>query len=183
MLRCLITFNMAYPTIIYTEHFCFKSYVLLSEIEHKIIWQIRNSYDIRRYMDNSIPFSFEDHMQFVASLTINSEKAYYGVYYICGNCKLVGSQSIIKTGAECEAESGQYIFPSEQGNGYGTLMKYEFINYFFSHKLLQRVVEKIKVFNECNEHLNKKLGFRLYDSDAEYNYFEVTATNLIAHKI
>lgn len=174
---------MDYPTIIYTEHFYFKSYVLLSVIEHKTIWKIRNSYDIRKFMDNPNPFSFEDHMRFVASLITNSEKAYYGVYKIGGDGKIIGSQSIINTGAESEAESGQYIFPAEQGKGYGILMKYEFINYLFSHRLLQRVVEKIKVFNERNEHLDRKLGFRLYDSDAEYNYFEVTATNLIARNI
>lgn len=174
---------MAYPTIIYTEHFCFKSYVLLSEIEHKAIWKIRNSYSIRMYMDNPNPFSFEEHMRFVASLIKNSEKAYYGVYNICGDGEIVGSQSIINTGVEGEAESGQYIFPAEQGKGYGILMKYEFINYLFCHRLLQRVVEKIKVYNERNEHLDKKLGFRLYDSDTEYNYFEVTATNLITRKI
>ena len=161
---------MAYPSIIHTEHFCFKSYTLLSDSEHKTIWQIRNDPGIRMYMDNSEPFPFEGHQKFVTSLLQNSEKAYYGVYEILGG-KLIGNQCIVNSNIEKTAESGQYIFPSEQGHGYGTLMKYEFIDYLFKQELLQRVIEKVKKFNERNNHLNLKLGFRLYESDSEYNYY------------
>ena len=107
----------------------------------------------------------------------NSEKAYYGVYEILGG-KLIGNQCIVNSNIDKTAESGQYIFPSEQGHGYGTLMKYEFIDYLFKQELLQRVIEKVKKFNERNNHLNLKLGFRLYESDSEYNYYEVNPKTL-----
>ena len=158
---------MAYPSIIHTEHFCFKSYTLLSDSEHKTIWQIRNDPGIRMYMDNSEPFPFEGHQKFVTSLLQNSEKAYYGVYEILGG-KLIGNQCIVNSNIEKTAESGQY----------GTLMKYEFIDYLFKQELLQRVIEKVKKFNERNNHLNLKLGFRLYESDSEYNYYEVNPKTL-----
>lgn len=170
---------MTYPNIIYTVHFCFKCYTLLSDSEHRTIWQMRNAPEIRMYMDNPEPFPFENHQKFVSSLTDRSARAYYGVYEIGGG-KLIGNQSVINIGKNLEAESGQYIFPTEQGHGYGTLMKYEFINYLFSEGLLQRVVEKVKIFNERNKYLNQKLGFRLYDSDSEYNYYEVTPSTLLA---
>lgn len=80
---------MAYPSIIHTKHFCFKSYTLLSDSEHKIIWQMRNNPEIRMYMDNPEPFPFEGHQKFVTSLLQNSEKAYYGVYEMGG--ELAGS--------------------------------------------------------------------------------------------
>ena len=57
-------------------------------------------------------------------------------------------------------------------------MKYEFIDYFFKQGLLQRVIEKVKKFNERNNRLNLKLGFRLYESDSEYNYYEVNPKTL-----
>lgn len=57
-------------------------------------------------------------------------------------------------------------------------MKYEFIDYFFKQGLLQRVIEKVKIFNERNNRLNLKLGFRLYESDSEYNYYEVNPKTL-----
>ena len=79
---------MAYPSIIHTEHFCFKSYTLLSDSEHKTIWQMRNDPKIRMYMDPE-PFPFEGHQKFVTSLLQNSEKAYYGVCKIGG--KLIGN--------------------------------------------------------------------------------------------
>ena len=97
---------MAYPSIIHTEHFCFKSYTLLSDSEHKTIWQIRNDPGIRMYMDNSEPFPFEGHQKFVTSLLQNSEKAYYGVYEILGG-KLIGNQCIVNSNIEKTAESGQ----------------------------------------------------------------------------
>ena len=167
---------MAYPSIIHTEHFCFKSYTLLSDSEHKTIWQMRNDPEIRIYMDNPEPFPFEGHQKFVTSLLQNSEKAYYGVYETGG--KLIGNQSVINSNIKNTAESGQYIFPSEQGHGYGTLMKYEFIDYLFKQGLLQRVIEKVKKFNERNNRLNLKLGFRLYESDSEYNYYEINPKTL-----
>lgn len=170
---------MAYPSIIYTEHFCFKSYTLLSDSEHKTIWQMRNDPGIRMYMDNPEPFPFEGHQKFVTSLLQNSEKAYYGVYEIVWD-NLIGNQSLINNDAENAAESGQYIFPLEQGHGYGTLMKYEFIDYLFKQGLLQRVIERVKIFNERNNRLNLKLGFRLYKSDSEYNYYEVNPKTLNA---
>ena len=170
---------MAYPLIIHTEHFCFKSYTLLSDSEHKTIWQMRNDPEIRMYMDNSEPFPFEGHQKFVTSLLQNSEKTYYGVYEIFGG-KLIGNQSVMSYGGGDAAESGQYIFPSEQGHGYGTLMKYEFIDYLFKQGLLQRVIEKVRIFNERNNRLNLKLGFRLYKSDSEYNYYEVNPKTLNA---
>ena len=109
----------------------------------------------------------------------NSEKAYYGVYEIVDG-KLIGNQCVINGDIEKTAESGQYIFPSEQGHGYGTLMKYEFIDYLFKQGLLQRIIEKVKKFNERNNRLNLKLGFRLYESDSEYNYYEVNPKTLNA---
>ena len=84
MLNCLNKYNMAYPTIINTEHFCFKSFILLSEDEHKTIWQIRNNPEIRMYMDNPDSFPYENHQRFVSSLVETTGKAYYGVYLIGG---------------------------------------------------------------------------------------------------
>lgn len=99
ILRYSNNYSMAYPSIIHTEHFCFKSYTLLSDSEHKTIWQIRNDPGIRMYMDNSEPFPFEGHQKFVTSLLQNSEKAYYGVYEILGG-KLIGNQCIVNSNIE-----------------------------------------------------------------------------------
>ena len=76
-----------------------------------------------------------------------------------------------------EARDRSTAGPTAPAHGL-TLMKYEFIDYLFKQELLQRVIEKVKKFNERNNHLNLKLGFRLYESDSEYNYYEVNPKTL-----
>lgn len=79
-----------------------------------------------------------------------------------------------------ETESNHYIFPSEQGFGYGSFMKNEFLEYLFKYSLLQMVVEKVKVFNERNNRIIQKLGFKLFESDLKNNYYEVRLETLKA---
>ena len=52
--------------------------------------------------------------------------------------------------------------------------------YVNSAIFLKKGKTKVKIFNERNKYLNQKLGFRLYDSDSEYNYYEVTPSTLLA---
>lgn len=86
---------------------------------------------------------------------------------------LVGSQSLNPINDNIEGESGQYLFPAYQGKGLGRLMKTEFFNYIFENNILQKITEKVKKGNYRNQHINEKLGFRMYDSDEKYIYYEL----------
>lgn len=153
---------MQIPQIIETEHFRFVDYTLLSESEQHQIHEARNHPDITVWMENQDYIPWHSHLDFVSSLSNNANKAYYGVFR--GGI-LVGSQSLNPINGNIEGESGQYLFPAYQGKGLGRLMKTEFFNYIFENNILQKITEKVKKGNYRNQHINEKLGFRMYDSD------------------
>ena len=51
-----------------TPNFVFINYVNLNEQQSKVIWEGRNHPDIRKWMTNSEPFSFEEHCRFIDNL-------------------------------------------------------------------------------------------------------------------
>ena len=164
---------MNMPLEIITENFIFRNYTIISECDSHVLWEARNNECVRCYMENSEPFSYDSHRRFVKDLANTNNKVYYAVYQQVGD-NLVASQCINPI---CESlgsgESGQYLIPRYQGKGLGSLMKKEFLEYIFTHDILQKITEKVKVNNFRNQHLNEKLGFRMYASDEKYIYYEM----------
>ena len=72
---------------------------------------------------------------------------------------------------KAEVESGQYLLPEYQGKGLGSLMKKEFFEWLFANGF-QRITEKVKLSNTRNQHVNAKLGMRVYAKDKQYIYYE-----------
>lgn len=158
------------PKIIGTEHFRFVDYTLLSESEQHQIHDARNHPDIAVWMENQDYIPWHSHLDFVASLSNNANKAYYGVFR--GGI-LIGSQSLNPINKNIEGESGQYLFPECQGKGLGRQMKKEFFSYIFENNILQKITEKVKLDNHRNQRINDELGFQIYVSNEKYIYYEL----------
>lgn len=131
-------------------------------------------------MDNSEPFPFEGHQKFVTSLLQNSEKAYYGVYEILGG-KLIGNQCIVNSNIE-KLQNLVNIFSFRTRTWLWYSDEIRVYRLSFQTRITATCYRKVKKFNERNNHLNLKLGFRLYESDSEYNYYEVNPKLLMYNR-
>ena len=166
---------MIFPDNIHTEHFDFVNYTLLSEEDSRAIWQARNHPEVSRWMENSEPIPWEEHLQYVKSLAMRDDRVYYAVFTkSAGGGKLIGSQCVNPIEKDGTGESGLYLLPEQQGKGLGKLMKKEFIDYIFNHNLLQQITEKVKHDNIRNQQLNLSLGFQRTGEDERYVYFSLT---------
>lgn len=163
---------MKFPNIFETEHFRFVNYTQLSEEDSRKIWNARNNPEISKYMVNTDFIPWENHLTFIKGLSSNKNRIYYGVYVLEDNT-MIGSQGVNPIEVNGIGESGLYLFPEVQGQGYGKLMKQEFIQYLFDHSLLNVVTEKVKIENVRNRQLNLRLGFKQVDTDSEFIYFEL----------
>ena len=163
---------MNFPDTFDTSHFRFVNYTKLSLEDSKKVWNARNNPEISKYMVDTDFIPLENHLAFIQGLANRNDRVYYGVYVLADNT-MIGSQGLNPILGNGSGESGLYLFPEAQGKGYGKLMKSEFIQYIFEHKLLNVITEKVKLDNIRNQQLNLKLGFIQTAKDGEFVYFEL----------
>lgn len=155
-----------------TEHFRFVSYTLLTKEQSYKIWEGRNHPEIRKWMSNQEPFSFEDHVNYVESLKGKEDRIHLGVFKE-GN-ELIGAVALNPYFKDKkEGESGRFLLPQYIGLGLGEKMSREFIEYLFCNDIVNRIYAKTRIENSRNQNLNQKLGFRVYNRDREYVYMEI----------
>ena len=163
---------MNFPDTFDTAHFRFVNYSKLSLEDCKRVWNARNNPEISKYMVNTNFIPLENHLAFIQGLASRNDRVYYGVY-VLADSTMIGSQGLNPILGNGSGESGLYLFPEAQGKGYGKLMKSEFIQYIFEHKLLDVITEKVKLDNIRNQLLNLSLGFKQVGTDGEFVYFEL----------
>jgi FLAGELLAR PROTEIN G FLAG len=154
-----------------TNNFRFVNYVSLSHEQSHLIWQGRNHPEIRKWMTNPNPFTFDEHEQFVKKLKMRNDCIFWAVLFkdeIVGSYCLNPYNSILK-----EGEMGKFILPDYLGRGIGSLMTKEFVELLLHSDMVNRIYAKIKVDNIRNQHLNLKIGFHVYSCDEEYVYMEI----------
>lgn len=166
----------AFPNTFETAHFRFVNYTILSLEDSKKIWEARNNPEISKYMVNTDFIPLENHLQYVNSLSSRDDRIYYGVYLLTDGT-MIGSQGVNPIKDDGTGESGLYLFPEAQGNGYGKLMKNEFIQYIFDNEILHTITEKVKIDNPRNQQLNLRLGFTKVGEDDGYVHFELKKNN------
>lgn len=153
-----------------TESFVYKNYTELTEEENRKIWQGRNHPEIRKYMTNPDPFSFESHLEYVEKLKTVTDRVYYGVLW---NGEVIASICLNPYDKDKkEGEMGKYLIPNYIGKGVGFKMAYEFLDYMFKNKIICRVYAKTLITNVRNQHVNNKLGLFETHRDDTYVYME-----------
>ena len=154
-----------------TPHFEFINYVNLTEEESHRVWEGRNHPEVRKWMVNSEPFSFESHKSFLNGLKEREDRLYWAVKY---DGELIGSFSLHPYDVEKkEGEMGKYLFFEYRGKGLGKLATQEFIDAIFGLGIVHRVYIKTLISNTTNQHVNEAAGFVRYDTDDKYVYMEL----------
>lgn len=95
------------------------NYTALTEARSREVWEVRNLEEIRKWMTNPDPFSFESHSRFIESLRTRKDKEYYAFYQ---DGKLVGSFDMVNIIENDSAETGLFVNPTVQGRGIGRQM-------------------------------------------------------------
>lgn len=168
---CSLNRLMSYKDNFETEHFTFINYVNLTEEQSRTIWEGRNHSEVRKWMVNTNPFSYEEHVAFIKSLCEKDDRLYWAV---ASEGQIAGSFSLHPYDAEKkEGEMGKYLLYEFRGKGLGKLATQEFINHIFEAGIVQRVYIKTLLSNTTNQHVNEAAGFRKYDSDDKYVYMEL----------
>lgn len=147
------------------ENFEFVDYCHLSEAQHREVWEIRNKTEIRSWMTNSEPFSFETHLAFVERLKNSGDKMYWAVYL---ERQLVGSINIQWLGLQ-KAERGIFINPAFIGKHIAAGLEANGEEIFrqlgircLKAKILRNNIRSLKY------HL--KIGYMLVDEKEDFYY-------------
>jgi RimJ/RimL family protein N-acetyltransferase len=154
-----------------TKTFRFINYVNLTEEQSRKVWEGRNHPEVRKWMVNAEPFSYDVHEAFIEGLKERKDRLYWAVL---SKGELVGSFSLHPYDSEKkEGEMGKYLFYEFRGKGLGKLSTQEFIDAIFSIGLVNRVYIKTLISNTTNQHVNESAGFVKYATDDKYVYMEL----------
>lgn len=154
-----------------TPNFVFINYINLNEQQSKIIWEGRNHPDIRKWMTNSEPFSFEEHCCFIENLRNRNDRIFWAVIHegqVIGSYCLNPYDSVRKIG-----ETGKYLIPKYLGLGYGKLIAKEFISYLLKNDIVREINIKTLIDNKKNQYINKLCGFKICGQDERYVFMSL----------
>lgn len=144
------------------------NYTELTESESKTVWKVRNLLEIRKYMTNPEPFTYESHRAFVKKLAVDPNKLFLA--YFDGET-LVGTINFVEIGIDSSAERGLFVNPSCQGHGMAQVL--EKLSEREAYKRgVRYLVAKVKNDNLSSLAFHKKAGYELINTDNEYSYFK-----------
>lgn len=149
-----------------TSNFVFINYVNLNLQQSKAIWEGRNHPDIRKWMTNSDPFSFEEHCSFIENLRNRTDRIFWAVTHggqVIGSYCLNPYDFVKKTG-----EMGKYLIPMYLGLGFGKLITKEFLDYVLKNDIVREINIKTLIENKKNQHINELCGFKICGQDERY---------------
>ena len=95
------------------------NYTDLTEEESKQVWQTRNLPEIRQWMFNPNPFSWEEHSNYVTSLSQRIDKLY--IAFFDGE-RLMASYDLIDI-HDGQSECGLYLHPDFEGKGIASMVE------------------------------------------------------------
>ena len=95
------------------------NYTALTEEESRQVWQTRNLPQIRQWMFNPNPFSWEEHSNFVTSLLQRPDKLYIAFF---NGEQLMASYDLIDI-HDAQAECGLYLHPDYEGKGIASMVQ------------------------------------------------------------
>lgn len=154
-----------------TAHFTFVNYINLTESQSKAIWEGRNHPDIRKWMTNPEPFSFDEHCCFIDSLQRRSDRIFWAVIY---EEQVIGSYCLNPYDPELKrGEMGKYLLPEYLGKGLGKVVTKEFLNYIFKNDIVREINIKTLIGNKKNQHINELFGFKIINQDDIYVYMKL----------
>ncbi|MGZ4161028.1 MAG: UDP-4-amino-4,6-dideoxy-N-acetyl-beta-L-altrosamine N-acetyltransferase [Neobacillus sp.] len=129
----------------------------LTEKDKDIIYQWRNSEQIRVNMYNDQPIPYENHCQWFEDIMQN-QAAFYRLF-LCQN-KPLGFISFKNSNRQNQTcVWGFYIGESNAPKGSGTIMGSLALDYAFHHLNMRKIIGEVLSFNKKSERFHQKLGF------------------------
>lgn len=144
------------------------NYTELTESESRTVWKVRNLPEIRQYMTNPEPFSYESHQAFVKRLANDPNKLFLA--YLDGET-LVGTINFVEIGIDSSAERGLFVNPACQGRGMAQVLE-KLSEREAKKRGVRYLVAKVKNDNPSSLAFHKKAGYQLMNTDEEYSYFK-----------
>lgn len=142
-----------------------------STISRKV-WECRNLPEIRKWMTNDKPISYESHQNFVHQLNSVDNRLYFCVLQggvLLGSINFHFENTIV-------AERGIYLNPEYIGKGLAKKICKELYSYFRDKKGLRQIKTKVKKENVSSNALEASLGAELIDEDDDYFYYVLDLT-------
>lgn len=144
------------------------TYTELTESESKTVWEVRNLPEIRQYMTNPEPFTYESHQAFVKKLAVDPNKLFLAYF---DEESLIGTINFVEIGIDSSAERGLFVNPACQGRGMAQVLEK-----LSEREALKRgvryLVAKVKNDNSSSLAFHLKAGYQLMNKDEEYSYFK-----------
>lgn len=144
------------------------NYTELNEVESRAVWEVRNLPEIRQYMTNPEPFSYESHQAFVQKLADDPNKLFLA--YFDGET-LVGTINFVEIGIDSSAERGLFVNPACQGRGMAQVLE-KLSEREAQKRGVRYLVAKVKNDNPSSLAFHKNAGYELMNTDEEYSYFK-----------
>lgn len=141
------------------RNFDFKNFTTLTAEEIRLVWELRNHPDIRKWMVNSDIIPFENHLSFLSSLKDRLDKYYWLAIY---KGKPVGVLSIANCNdALTEGTPGYYIDPYCFIVGIGVELQYAFKYLFLEVLGFDRLNGLIQIGNSNSLQNARYLGSKI----------------------
>ena len=147
-----------YRTLFHSLELEMVGYTDLTPEQSRAVWELRNREDIRRWMTNPEPFSFESHCHFIESLRTRPDREYYAFFQ---DGLLVGSYDLTNINTPTgTADSGLFVNPEVQGHGIAKQMaaRIDSRALFLGISTLHAVVLET---NERSLRFHKSIGYEL----------------------
>lgn len=143
-------------------------YPSMTPAQSKATWLCRNREEIRCWMTNPQPFSFESHLSFVESLKSHPSKVYYALF---DGDEFMGSYDFVGIKEGESAERGLFVNPDCQGRRVATMMEI-----LLDGEIRKRGVKTLlaEVFknNDRSYRYHLKLGYEVYKEDEKFFYLK-----------
>lgn len=111
------------------DNYAFKNFTALNETEIRMVWKWRNDERVRKWMRKSENIPWENHLDFVNSLSSREDSYYWVVYKDLFPLGVVDIYSIDKKNNS--TEGGYYLAPEISDSGYGFEFHYYYKFFLF----------------------------------------------------
>lgn len=142
------------------------NYTDMTEDESRQVWQTRNLQEIRQWMFNPNPFSWEEHSSYVASLAQRQDKLYMAFF---DGEQLMASYDLIDI-HDSQAECGLYLHPDYEGKGIASMVE-ERMEEIAREKGIQTLTSQALNTNTTSLAFFTRNGFRAQAKDENVTLF------------
>ncbi len=143
------------------------NYSELTEEESRQVWQTRNLPQIRQWMFNPNPFSWEEHSRYISGLAVRQDKLYMAFF---DGEQLMASYDLIDI-HDGQAECGLYLHPKYERKGIASMIE-ERMEILARQKGISKLISQVLNINKSSLVFLKRNGFRVTKHDEKVTYFE-----------